>query len=463
MQKEIMKIVYEDKLFDIQNVISKTQEIDVCTSNMITDKTSEKKILKKIQIQRKMNEKIILDESRLFMYLTNHETSYNLIHPLEYSFIHNKEGENSLILIFGDYNINNTLYQSYPEGEICNYYDFIRIAKALAKSICQLHLNGITHNDICPKNIGYDSQTGFVQLLNIEPSTSCFTQIHYPRKDLKYISLEIIEQEENLTFEQRCLGDIWGYSLTMFRIANGFDYIASNTMGGIIKSLTQHQFRKSRHPNEKINDFLEFMIVPNVSLRPTIFDILAYIDREHPYSIRHISPFSDEFVIVNRVIRSLNFDILPNETSDTQTEYMIQYLFSIYPLTTTQTSHDRIHMLSEFFNITSSNHTDSIHIHLLVEHINNKLLSASFIQSLHYAFKLVQFVVRYQQKHVGNETFRKEILKLVSSCKDENRLFIRNVRTAWQVISPQVMNNHTHYEFINKFIAQIIQFLSSKE
>jgi len=458
-----MRIAYEDKIYELKEVITKTNEIDVWKARIITDKEDESKIIKQIQLQKNVNEAFINDEANLLSYLTKQEKSYDMILKLEETFIHSANGVTSLIMVYDNYPIDtDTIDILFGNGDICNYYDFMRIAKTLAKTIYYIHVNGVTHQDICPRNIGYDKETGFIKLLNIRATTSCLTQVFYPRKDLKYIPIEIIESEEVSSFIDRCACDIWSYGLTLFRIANGYDYIGSDTTGGIVKALTQNKFKESRHPNEKINEFLEFVLIKNPKRRPTVYNILAFLERENKIKTIDICPYSDDYVIVNRIVESFNFEI-ERKTSEELCNMIIEYLMTLYPLETKKTSHDRIEMLSEFFNIQNVNGGASIK--LLVDRINNKLASAKQIMSLIYAFKIIEFVMKYhsiKHKYGTEEEYRKQLVSILTECKRSEILQVCDIRTAWSILSINVINNYEMYNINNQIVASIIHFIEQR-
>jgi len=454
-----MKITYQDIIFELQYVIRKNQEIEVWKGVTKTDRGEEENLIKLIKIPKNVNEKVVLDESMIVKELTQNERAYDMLLNIKYTFLHHQtENITMLVIVFEyqEYNKEN-VRELFPEGEICNYYDFMRIAKTLAKIISFLQLNGRTHNDICPDNVHYNKETGFVKLMNIRDTVGTYTQLFYPKTELKYTAIELIEKEDLATFEELCEGDVWSYALTMFRIANGYEYINAETMGGIVKILQSNKFKESRHPNEKINDFLDFILEKNPKKRPTIFGVMNYLERKNVYNGIDIIPFHSEYIITNRVIQSMNFEQYTHETSERQTQILLEYLITVHPLVHNRYSNDRVNMLAEFFNI-QGDQESGYNTAILIQLLNNKITSARKIISLSRAWRMIEMCMKYN-KMKDRIQFRKKMLEIIDQCKIEKSLYAKDLRTAWHIMSVNIIDNRELFQFINTMIARFILYI----
>lgn len=455
----IMKITYQDTIFELQHVIRKNQDIEVWKGLTKTDRGIEDNLLKLIKIPKNVNEKIILDESLLLKELTRNDRVYDMVLKIEYTFLHHNEDNTTVLVVvyeYQDYH-KECLREQFPEGEICNYYDFMRIAKMLIKTLTFLHLNGRTHNDICPENVHYNKETGFTKLMSIRDTIGSYTQIFYAKMDLKYTAINLIEKEELASFDELCEGDIWGYALTMFRVANGYDYIHADTTGGIIKALHTNQFKESRHPNEKINDFLDFVLEKDPKKRPTAFGIMNYLERKNVIQGIDVIPFHGEYVITNRVIESMNFEQYSHESSERQTQILLDYLLTVHPLAHNRYSNDRVNMLAEFFNIQTSQ-DNGYNTAILINILNNKLTTSKKIMSLSRAWKMIEMCTQYM-KIKDKTKFRKKLLDILEQCKLEKSLYSKDLRTAWTVFSVELIDKRELFQFINTMIARFIVYL----
>lgn len=458
-----MRIINDDTIYQLTDVLSKNSGSEVWLGTMQSgDSQPISCLIKLITVPISSNDKGISNEASLLQAISTSPDTHQTFVKYHHSFFHEKDGKKYFIIVLDNTN-QPLLLNTFRENDVANYYDFMRAAKSIAKAICYLHLSGITHGNICPDNIIYKSDSGEVILLDKEPGCSLISHLHNTDdSNLAYKPLDILELDSLPSFYQRTRHDTWSYGLCMFRIANGFDMIPVQNTGAVIRAINNKSYRKSRHPNEKVNEFLQFILQDNPNDRPSIIEILAYLEYSNNISILDISRHSHNQTIVQRVLRNMNITTKYDDNLEKSAIKIITHLHQNLPITSNKYSSDYVYMLAEFFGVDNAEKYDP---EVLCVNINNRVIAARDILRLRNTTRVVKMLIgladmRFKTGHTENvKNVRRQVVEIIDAMQQESMISSGALRTGWAIESDRLHGHARVYDYTNGIVESLLKML----